>query len=295
MRVQDVLVERVLGRDRLLVLSGLVSISALSWCYTWYLAWDMQHSHKALCGMSQLLMFAMWVIMMVAMMVPSAAPMILLFAAVNRKRREQERPFVSTGIFLLGYLVVWSVFSAVATIVQWHLHETALLTPMMVSASPLLSGSDAHGGGPFSIDATETHLFEALPVAARLSANRLAGWRLGSIPDGTAARQLLSGLLLAADGSAVCGRRHEPRVAGCHNHLRSPRKGRAGRNAPQSRNRATADRMGPMDGRRSPAVARGLCVFISTLGCQPHQSTMKTSVNGFFTQVPEMTRLLVRA
>ena len=151
MRVQDVLVERVLGRDRLLVLSGLVSISALSWCYTWYLAWDMQHSHKALCGMSQLLMFAMWVIMMVAMMVPSAAPMILLFAAVNRKRREQERPFVSTGIFLLGYLVVWSVFSAVATIVQWHLHEAALLTPMMVSASPLLSAATLTAAGLFQL------------------------------------------------------------------------------------------------------------------------------------------------
>jgi predicted metal-binding membrane protein len=151
MRVQDVLVERVLGRDRLLVLSGLVGISALSWFYTWYLAWDMQHSHKALCGMSQLLMFAMWVIMMVAMMVPSAAPMILLFAAVSRKRREQERPFVSTGIFLLGYLVVWSVFSAVATIVQWHLHEAALLTPMMVSASPLLSGATLTVAGIFQL------------------------------------------------------------------------------------------------------------------------------------------------
>ena len=149
MRVQDFLGERMPGRDRLLVLSGLVSISALSWCYTWYLAWDMQHSQNALCGASQLLMFAMWVIMMVAMMVPSAAPMILLFAAVNRKRREQERPFVPTGIFLLGYLVVWSVFSAVATIVQWHLHQRTLITPMMVSASPLLSGATLTAAGLF--------------------------------------------------------------------------------------------------------------------------------------------------
>ena len=74
MRVQDVLGGKVPGRDRLLVLSGLVSISALSWCYTWYLAWDMQNSHKALCGMSQLLMFAMWVIMMVAMIVLPRRP-----------------------------------------------------------------------------------------------------------------------------------------------------------------------------------------------------------------------------
>jgi predicted metal-binding membrane protein len=151
MRVEDFLGERVLRRDRLLVLFGLVAISALSWCYTWYLAWDMQHSFQALCGMSQLLMFAMWFIMMVAMMVPSATPMLLLFAAVNRKRREQERPFISTSIFLLGYLVVWSVFSAVATIVQWHLHESALLTPMMVSASPLLSGATLTAAGLFQL------------------------------------------------------------------------------------------------------------------------------------------------
>jgi predicted metal-binding membrane protein len=98
----------------------------------------------------QLLMFTMWVIMMAAMMVPSAAPVILIFAAVNRKRREQERPFVPTGIFLLGYLVVWGGFSAVVTVLQWRLHETALLTPMMASASPLLSGATLMAAGIFS-------------------------------------------------------------------------------------------------------------------------------------------------
>src|SRR5688500_7808791 len=79
--------EAILRRDRAVVLTGLVSIAALSWAYTWYLAWDMQHSPRAICCVSQLFMFAMWVIMMVAMMVPSATPMILLFAKVNRKRR----------------------------------------------------------------------------------------------------------------------------------------------------------------------------------------------------------------
>ena len=143
MQIRDALGERMIKRDRLVVVSGLVGVMALSWACTVYLAWDMQHSEKALCCMSQLLMFTMWVIMMAAMMVPSAAPVILTFAAVNRKRREQERPFVPTGIFLLGYLVVWSGFSAGVTVLQWRLHETALLTPTMVSASPLLSGDSS--------------------------------------------------------------------------------------------------------------------------------------------------------
>jgi predicted metal-binding membrane protein len=149
MQVRDALGEGVIKRDRLVVVSGLVGVVALSWACTVYLAWDMQHSEEALCGMSQLLMFTMWVIMMAAMMVPSAAPVILIFAAVNRKRREQERPFVPTGVFLLGYLVVWGGFSAVVTLLQWRLHETALLTPMMASASPLLSGATLMAAGIF--------------------------------------------------------------------------------------------------------------------------------------------------
>ena len=143
--------EAVLRRDRAVVLCGLVGIAGLSWLYTWYLAWDMHHSPQAICCMSQLLMFAMWVVMMVAMMTPSAAPMILLFAVVNRKLREQQKPFVPTGIFLFGYLVVWSLFSAVATVLQWRLHEMALLSPMMVSTSPLLSGATLLAAGLFQL------------------------------------------------------------------------------------------------------------------------------------------------
>ena len=86
-------------------------------------------------------LFLMWIEMMVAMMIPSAAPMILTFALVNRKRREAERPFVPTGVFLLGYLVVWTGFSALAALAQWILHGRALLSPMMVGTSPMLGGA----------------------------------------------------------------------------------------------------------------------------------------------------------
>jgi predicted metal-binding membrane protein len=67
--------------------------------------------------------------------------MILTFAMINRKRREQEKPFVPTGLFLLGYLVVWSAFSLAAAVAQWALHGAALLSPMMKSSSPLLAGA----------------------------------------------------------------------------------------------------------------------------------------------------------
>jgi len=52
----------------------------------------------------------------------------------------QEQPYVPTAIFLGGYVIVWTGFSALATLAQWGLHETALLSPMMVSTSPILGG-----------------------------------------------------------------------------------------------------------------------------------------------------------
>jgi predicted metal-binding membrane protein len=78
---------------------------------------------------------------MVAMMVPTAAPMILVFAKVNRRRREEQRPFVPTGIFLLGYVLIWSGFAAIATLATWGLHSGGVLSSMMgVSNSSVLGG-----------------------------------------------------------------------------------------------------------------------------------------------------------
>ena len=85
-------------------------------------------------------MFIMWIAMMVAMMLPSAAPMILLFGTVYHSRRARGDEFVSTGVFLSGYIAIWIVFAGVATLVQWGLHAATLLSPMMVSTSNILSG-----------------------------------------------------------------------------------------------------------------------------------------------------------
>jgi predicted metal-binding membrane protein len=94
-------------------------------------------------------LFLMWAEMMVAMMLPSATPMVLTFAKVQRNRREQDQPFVATGIFVLGYLAVWTGFSALAAFMQWILHAKALLSPMMVSNSPLLGGGLLIAAGLF--------------------------------------------------------------------------------------------------------------------------------------------------
>jgi predicted metal-binding membrane protein len=155
--------EAIFKRDRLVVLVALAAITALAWGYMVQEAGAMVHTGVCCCaGMKMsgpdthpwsaaalLPLFLMWTEMMVAMMIPSAAPMILTFALVNRKRREAERPFVPTGIFLLGYLVVWTGFSALAALAQWVLHGRALLSPMMVGTSPMLGGAVLIAAGIF--------------------------------------------------------------------------------------------------------------------------------------------------
>jgi predicted metal-binding membrane protein len=86
-----------------------------------------------------LLIFAMWSVMMVAMMVPSAAPMILSFAAIERKRPAAQGVLSSTSAFVLGYLLVWVAFSLIATSAQGILHQAALLSPMMATTNSLLA------------------------------------------------------------------------------------------------------------------------------------------------------------
>ena len=142
--------ETVLQRDRAVVTAGLVGVAALAWVYLLYLARGMAGMDMSVdvamprmqtWGVVDLaLLFVMWAVMMVAMMVPSASPLILMMAAANRKRRERDDPLIQTGLFLAGYLLVWTAFSGVATVAQWGLHMTALLSPGMVSASPVLGG-----------------------------------------------------------------------------------------------------------------------------------------------------------
>jgi len=84
------------------------------------------------------------------MMIPSAAPMIMIFTQTYRKQASQGEPYVPTSLFVLGYLVVWTIFSLAATAAQWGLHATALLSPTMLkSTSPMLGGIILVSAGVF--------------------------------------------------------------------------------------------------------------------------------------------------
>ena len=140
-------------RDRVLISTCIVIITALAWAYLIHLDRQMSSSIEyaksmAAMGMTTdspwtaadvLLTFAMWAIMMVGMMSGSAAPVLLLFAA-TRPGREKAGPSLAVLMFGLGYLLVWVGFSACAALGQWVLHQGAILSPAMKLSSPTLSG-----------------------------------------------------------------------------------------------------------------------------------------------------------
>ena len=85
--------------------------------------------------------FAMWAVMMVGMMLPSATPMTLIYAQVVRKAARDGSVLPPTAVFVAGYLCAWTLFSAAATAAQWGLERAALLSPMLVSTSPQLGAA----------------------------------------------------------------------------------------------------------------------------------------------------------
>ena len=139
--------EAFLKRDRMVVLCILIVLALSAWAYMIYLAQGMSRMHMSEMRIQPwdipdlVYLFFMWAIMMVAMMIPSAAPMILMFSTINRKRSDQSAKIVSTQMFLLGYFFVWSGFSIGAALAQWGMHAVVLISPMMVINSSLLSGS----------------------------------------------------------------------------------------------------------------------------------------------------------
>ena len=137
-------------RDVLAITVSLAGVTLLAWVYLINMARDMSSSGSLCMAAMQiqhwtagyfLMMCSMWTVMMVGMMLPSAAPMILIYAAVARKAERQGTPVASVGAFTAGYLFMWAVFSFLVTLAQWQLDQAALLSPMMVANSPKLGAA----------------------------------------------------------------------------------------------------------------------------------------------------------
>src|SRR5262245_37339569 len=160
--------EGLLKHDRAVVVAALVFVIAISWLYlltgagTGMSAFEMSSLSMAMglpmtdaMGQAMVamatpadwtwayafLMLGMWWVMMIAMMLPSAAPMILSFVLVNRQSHAKGGPYVPTAVFAGAYLLAWGGFSVVAAVLHWGLERAELLSPIMASSNVVFGGA----------------------------------------------------------------------------------------------------------------------------------------------------------
>jgi predicted metal-binding membrane protein len=146
-------IERLVRRDRLVIGCALAIITLLAWIYLIRMAASMQGAadeaamHAAM-GMTMdspwaladiWMLFVMWSVMMAGMMLPSAAPVIMLVVGTYR-RRGGSSARVAAVFFIVGYLAAWTGFSALATLLQTYLHQISLLSGYMRANSLWLAG-----------------------------------------------------------------------------------------------------------------------------------------------------------
>lgn len=162
--MNEALLEQALKRDRWIGVAAIVIIALMAWAYIAWLSltmpmpapmpgMDMGGMDMAMPAAAPwdatrfLLTFAMWSVMMVAMMLPSAAPMILLYARVGRSAAAQGRVFAPSAVFALGYLLAWAAFSLIATLAQYGLTQAAQLSPMAALTAPVLGAAVLFAAG----------------------------------------------------------------------------------------------------------------------------------------------------
>jgi predicted metal-binding membrane protein len=168
--MNDATLEAILRRDRHAVLIALLMLTALTWAYVLWLTTHMAPGMsmgamaprvRLWTGPDLLFGFGMWAVMMAGMMLPSAAPMILLYARVGRQAAAQAKPFAATGWFAGGYLLAWASFSVFAALLQALLTRATLLTPAMASTNDVMGGLILIAAG----------IYQATPLKDRCLAN----------------------------------------------------------------------------------------------------------------------------
>lgn len=151
--------QAVIRRDRMVVLTGLAAVVGAATIYTVTMAGQlskpidmafMPTSHAAMGHQHTFLtLFVMWTIMQVAMMSPTAVPMILMHGKVERHKNPQSFPFLPIGLFFLGYILLWGLFSLAFALIQVGMQAKGLLSPTMATTNTWLSGGILIAAGLF--------------------------------------------------------------------------------------------------------------------------------------------------
>ncbi len=134
-----------------------------------------------------LIAFFMWTVMMVAMMLPSASPMVLLYARVIRQAESQGKAShasASVAAFASGYITLWILFSAFAVALQFGLERVGALSAMMSSRSVVLSGMLLVAAGLYQLTPLKAACLRhcrgpAAFIASHWRPGVIGAWRMG--------------------------------------------------------------------------------------------------------------------
>ena len=129
-------------RERNVILALLLVLAVASWAILVWQSATMDNMATGLTmGMGAALFLAIWVVMMMAMMFPTAAPMILMFARVQRDKRQSGRAFVPTWVFVSAYLLIWTLFGVLAYVGAVWAERLAYQVPWVMANAARIGGS----------------------------------------------------------------------------------------------------------------------------------------------------------
>ena len=131
-------------RERKLILGLLLVLAAASWALLIWQSVAMNSQSMGMgltMGMSAVLFLAIWVVMMIAMMFPTAAPMILMFTTVYAGRRQRSQASVPTWVFVSAYLLIWTLFGVVAYPLALFAESLAGQSMWLMMNAPRIGGA----------------------------------------------------------------------------------------------------------------------------------------------------------
>ena len=133
------------SRDLSIIVAGVVGLTALAWFDLWQQTATMDARTGMAMAMPRTMPWnvpdliaaaLMWSSMMIAMMLPSATPMLLFFSGIQRTRQKEGKTAVPTGLFVAGFLLIWLAWSQLAAGLQWTLQALLVLSPQLTTRLP---------------------------------------------------------------------------------------------------------------------------------------------------------------
>ncbi len=175
------------GTGRPLILAWLLILATLCWAWLVARALRMATPDPPFIGVAAPpaapygpdelgLVFTLWAVLCPALLLPAAAPAVLVFARVTRLHRGAPRPYLSTALFVLGCMAAWSAFGALGALLQWALHDAGALDSGLAIDSSTLAGLALVSAGVYQWTAAK---HASLQQCREPLANILAGWRPG--------------------------------------------------------------------------------------------------------------------